>query len=135
MCFLLIVLWPINKEVIRAYSTETVAMWNFRLFSVLDLVTQVRDVVFVKCIFSSGKPQVVGISEWGVYGVEWGNGEISWRATWDWGGQILSQQGGFQVSKGERRGAKGIKKGETESKGIAHKLHYLFYIHVHSENL
>jgi hypothetical protein len=30
---------------------------------VLDLVTQVRDVVFVKCIFSSGKPQGVGISE------------------------------------------------------------------------
>jgi hypothetical protein len=30
---------------------------------VLDLVTQVRDVVFVKCIFSFGKPQGVGISE------------------------------------------------------------------------
>ncbi len=29
--------------------------------SVLDLVTQVRDVVFVKCIFSFGKPQGVGI--------------------------------------------------------------------------
>ncbi len=28
----------------------------------LDLVTQVRDVVFVKCIFSLGKPQGVGIS-------------------------------------------------------------------------
>ncbi len=45
------------------------------------------------------------------------------------------KQGGFQVSKGERRGPKRIKKGETGSKGIAHKLHYLFYIRVHSECL
>ncbi len=29
-----------------------------------------------------------------------GNEEISLRATWDQGGRILSQQGGFQVSKG-----------------------------------
>ncbi len=49
---------------------------------VLDLVTQVRDVVFVNCIFSFGKPQGVGISERGIYGVEWENGEISLRATW-----------------------------------------------------
>ncbi len=53
----------------------------------LDLVTQIRDVVFVRCVFSSGKPQGVGISEGGVYGVEWGNGEISLRATWERGGQ------------------------------------------------
>jgi hypothetical protein len=32
--------------------------------------------------------------------------------------RILSQQGGFQVSKGKQKGAKGISKGETESKGI-----------------
>ncbi len=31
--------------------------------TVLDPVSQVRDVVFVKCIFSSGKPQGVGILE------------------------------------------------------------------------
>ncbi len=55
--------------------------------SVLDLVTQFRDVVFVRCIFSSGKPQGVGILERGVYGVEWGNGEISLRATWERGGR------------------------------------------------
>ncbi len=54
---------------------------RFRAITVLDLVTQVRDVVFVKCIFSSGKPQGVGILEQGVYGVEGGNGEISLRAT------------------------------------------------------
>ncbi len=35
--------------------------------------------------------------------------------------RILSQQGWFQVSKRERKGAKGMRKGETESKGIAHK--------------
>ncbi len=35
-----------------------------------------------------------------------GNGEISLWATWDQGGRILSQQGGFQVSRGaySRRG-------------------------------
>jgi hypothetical protein len=33
-----------------------------------------------------------------------GNEEISLRATWDQGGQILSQQGGFQVSKGDSEG-------------------------------
>jgi hypothetical protein len=30
-------------------------------------------------------------------------GEVSLQATWDQGGQILSQQGGFQVSKGGLR--------------------------------
>ncbi len=38
--------------------------------NVLDLVTQVRDAVFVKCIFSSGRPQGVRILEQGAYGVE-----------------------------------------------------------------
>jgi hypothetical protein len=48
-----------------------------------------------------------------------GNGEISLRATWDQGGQILSQQGGFQVSKGNKKGEqRGISKGR-KSKGIA----------------
>jgi hypothetical protein len=37
------------------------------------------------------------------------NGEVSLRATWERGGRILSQQGGFQVSGREsKRGAKGI---------------------------
>jgi hypothetical protein len=49
--------------------------------------------------------------------------------------RILSQQGGFQVSKRERRGAKRTKEGEAESKGIAHKLCRLSYIRVHSECL
>ncbi len=57
------------------------------LVSVLDLVSQVRDVVLVRCIFSSGKPQGVEILEQGVYGEGEGNGEISLQATWDRGGQ------------------------------------------------
>jgi hypothetical protein len=57
------------------------------LVTVLDLVTQVRDVLLVRCIFSSGKPQGVGILEWGVYREGDGNWEISLRATWDRGGQ------------------------------------------------
>ncbi len=48
--------------------------------TVLDLVSHVRDVVLVMCIFSSGKPQGVGILERGVYGEEDGNGKISLRA-------------------------------------------------------
>jgi hypothetical protein len=32
--------------------------------------------------------------------------------------RILSQQGGFQVSKGKRRGAKGIRKGKQKAKGL-----------------
>jgi hypothetical protein len=54
---------------------------------VLDLVSQIRDVVLVRCIFSSEEPQGVGILEWGVYREGDGNGEISLRATWDRGGQ------------------------------------------------
>jgi hypothetical protein len=102
---------------------------------VLDLVTQVRDVVFVNCIFSLGNLRGSGFRNEGYMG--W-SGEMG-RSVYEQPGnevdRILSQQGGFQVSKGKRRGAKGIKKGDTESKGIAHKLHCLSYIRVHSECL
>ncbi len=44
-----------------------------------------------------------------------GNGEISLRATWDKGGRILSQQGGFQVSKREQKGEqRGVGKGKKK---------------------
>ncbi len=48
-------------------------------------------------------------------------GEVSLQATWDPGGQILSQLGGFQVSrKGVRKGSKGRSaRGEEKSKGNA----------------
>ncbi len=45
-------------------------------FSVLDLVSQICDVVLVRRTFSSGKPQGVGILEWGGNGGGDGNGEI-----------------------------------------------------------
>jgi hypothetical protein len=52
-----------------------------------------------------------------------GSGEVSLQATWDRGGRILSQLGGFQVSRrGSERGTKGDK-GElargAKSKGNA----------------
>ncbi len=51
---------------------------------VLDLVNQVRDVVFVNCIFSLGNPRGSGFRNEGYMG--W-SGEISSRATWERGGQ------------------------------------------------
>jgi hypothetical protein len=59
------------------------------------------------------------------------SGEM-WRSVYEQPGnkvdRILSQQGGFQVSKRERKGAKGMKKGETESKGIVHKILLVLYL-------
>ncbi len=52
-----------------------------------------------ECIFRSGKPWGVGILGRGVYEPGEGNGEASLRATWERGGRILSQLGGFQVSR------------------------------------
>jgi hypothetical protein len=46
------------------------------------------------------------------------NEEISLRATWDQGGRILSQQGGFQVSRGvQEREQKGNQRGERKKQG------------------
>jgi hypothetical protein len=80
------------SKYIRALSTISPCSdvhWVFlvEITLVLDLVNQVHDVVLVMCIFSSGKPQGVGILERGEYGEGDGNGEISLRATWDRGGQ------------------------------------------------
>ncbi len=49
----------------------------------------------------------------GVYEPGEGNGEVSLRATWERGGRILSQHGGFQVS---REGEKGEQKGNSKGK-------------------
>ncbi len=68
-----------------------------------------------ECIFGSGKPRGVGILGRGLYEPGEGNGEVSLRATWERGGRILSQQGGFQVSReGLKRGAKGNQQGEKK---------------------
>ncbi len=74
-----------------------------------------------ECIFGSGKPRGVGILGRGVYEPGEGNGEASLRATWERGGRILSQQGGFLVSReGFERGAKGNQQGEKEARGMWH---------------
>ncbi len=45
--------------------------------------------------------------------------------------RILSQQGGFQVSKGRRKGKqKGMGKGKAESKGIALRLHCNIFMYM-----
>jgi hypothetical protein len=67
---------------------------------VLDLGSQFRDVVLMSVYLDLGNPGGVGILGWLVYEQGEGNGEFSLRATWERGGRILSQQGGFQVSKG-----------------------------------
>jgi hypothetical protein len=41
--------------------------------------------------------------------------------------RILSQQGGFQVSKGKQKGLKSNEKGKAENKGIALQLHCILY--------
>jgi hypothetical protein len=57
-----------------------------------------HDVVLVRRIFSSGKPQGVGNLEWGGDG----KGEVSLRVTWGQGGQDrITPKEGFQVSKRE----------------------------------
>jgi hypothetical protein len=71
-----------------------------------------------ECIFGSGKLRGVGILGKGVFEPGEGNGEVSLRATWERGGRILSQQGGFQVSEeGQKGEQKGISKGKKK-KGI-----------------
>ncbi len=69
-------------------------------------MSQICNVVLVRRTFSPGKPQGVGILEWG------GNGEgmEMGRSVYEQLGAkvdgILSQQGGFQVSKGKQKGGK-----------------------------
>ncbi len=52
-----------------------------------------------------------------------GTGEVSLQTTWERGGWILSQLGGFQVSrrglKGEQRGTKQSQQGEIKARGSA----------------
>jgi hypothetical protein len=45
--------------------------------------------------------------------------------------RILSQQGGFQVSKGRRKGKQGgMEKGKAESKGIDLRLHCNIFVYI-----
>jgi hypothetical protein len=67
---------------------------------VLDLASQIRDVVLMNVYLDLGNPGGSGFWNEGLYEQGEGNGKISSRATCERGGRILSQQGGFQVSKG-----------------------------------
>ena len=77
------------------------------------LGSQCCDVVLVRGRINLGKPQGVGVSEWETDGEQmgssWGGMEMG-RSVYEQpgirGGRILSQQGGFQVSKGKRKGTK-----------------------------
>jgi hypothetical protein len=75
----------------------TVTIWEdlTRVQTVPDLGSRIRDVILVRRIFSSGKPQGVGILEWG--GDEEGMG--MGRSVYEQPGTkvdgILSRQGGF----------------------------------------
>jgi hypothetical protein len=58
-------------------------------------------------------------NRWGEMGRD-GDEEISSRATWDQGGWILLQQGGFQVSKGgSEREQRGLSKGRQKARESA----------------
>ncbi len=69
-------------------------------------MSQFRDVVLVMCTFNSGKPQGVGILKWGVYGEGMEMGRSVYEQPRTEVDRILSQQGGFQVSKEKRKGTK-----------------------------
>jgi hypothetical protein len=77
-------------------SAGTITAGYFTVTTLVpDLVSRIRDVVLVRRIFSSGKPQGVGNLEWG------GNGEgmERGRSVYEQPGSkvdgILSRKGGF----------------------------------------
>ncbi len=85
----------------------------------LDLVSQVHDVVLMNVYLDLGDPRGSGFWNEGYMG----KGREMGRSVYEQPGNeedgILSQQGGFQVSKGRRMGAKREwEKRKAESKGI-----------------
>ncbi len=73
-------------------------------------MSQIRDVVLVRCIFNSGNPRGSGF--WNGKGMEMGRSVYEQPGTKVDG--ILSQQGGFQVRRRETKGAKGNEKREKQ---------------------
>ncbi len=71
---------------------------------------------------------------WGRVGAR----EVSLQATCDRGGRILSQLGGFQVSrrglKGEQRGGKGSQQGEGKKQGEC-AMYIVTCVHVYKRML
>jgi hypothetical protein len=86
---------------------------------VRELVGRVHNVILMNVYLDLENPGGSGFWVGGVYEPGEGNGEVSLRATWERGGRILSQQGGFQVSReGLKRGVKGNQQGEKEARGM-----------------
>jgi hypothetical protein len=76
---------------------------------------RVRNVVLMNVYLDLENPGGSGFWAGGIYEPGEGNGEVSLRATWERGGRILLQQGGFQVSRqGEKGEQKGISKGKKK---------------------
>ncbi len=75
-----------------------------KVISVRDHLVWVHNVVLIECIVGSGKPRGVGILG---KGSTWATGNtkgVSLQTTGNRGGRILSQQGGFQVSRQGEQG-------------------------------
>ncbi len=106
---------------------------------VLDLVSQIRDVVLARRIFSSGKPQGVGISEWGRDGE--GMGRV-WKCPHQftsnlgprWTGSYHIKEG-FQVSKGKWKRGKGESERGSKKQGDCAINMLSIYVHVHNNCL
>ncbi len=88
---------------------------------VLDLASWVRIAVLMNVYLDLENPGGLGFWVGGYMNQVKEMGEVSLRATWERGGRILSQQGGFQVSReGLERGAKGNQQGEKEAREMCH---------------
>jgi hypothetical protein len=99
---------------------------------VLDLVSQVPDVIRMNVYLDLGSSGGSGFWNGG-YMSRGGKWEVSLRATWVRGGRIISQQGGFQVSKGgTNREQKGMEKSKKQGdySGLV-----VIYARVHNESL
>jgi hypothetical protein len=69
-------------------------------------VSQIRDVVLVRCIFNSGNPRGSGFWNGEGMGRGWKRGDQFTSKPGTKVDGILSQQGGFQVSRRETKGDK-----------------------------
>jgi hypothetical protein len=96
---------------------------------VLDLVSQVRDVVLMNVYLDLGDPWGSGFWNEGYMG----KGREMGRSVYEQPGNevdgILSQQGGLQVSKGDERGAKGNEKRESGKQGDCSTMHCNICVH------
>ncbi len=82
---------------------------KFCQIHVRELMGQVRNVVLMNVYLDLENPGGSGFWVGGIW-ARWGNGEVSLRAAWERGGRILSQQGGFQVSREREKGEQGGKR-------------------------